>query len=100
MEVMRVEQRNPLLIDPNFFGKSLAFGAVPVSARVVRNLCISTMLTHIHMSAQRCGPAVYNGIRRFPLNRTECMIFRVLAKMSGKDVLYFNRHCSQDDLPG
>ncbi len=89
MEVMRIEQRNTLLIDLGFLGKSLTVGAVPVPAQVVRNLRISTMLTHIHMSAQSGGTAVHNGVRRFPLNRIQRMVFRIPAEMSGKDVLYF-----------
>ncbi len=100
MEVMRVEQRNTLLINPGFFGKSLAFVAVPVSARVVRNFIISTMITYIHMSTQSGGSTVHNGVRRFSLNRTQRMIFRVPAEMSGKDVLHFNMHCLKNDPPG
>ncbi len=32
MEIMRIEQRNALLVNPDLFGKSLTLGTVPVPA--------------------------------------------------------------------
>ncbi len=100
MEVMRVEQRNALLIDPNFFGKTLAFGAVPVSAGVIGDTLVPAVVTCVYMSAKRRCPTVHNVLSRLLLDGPHVVLRGIIFKVRGEDVLYFNGHCSQNNLPG
>lgn len=68
MKIRRVKQVFPLLVDPLFFCKSLAFGAVSVPAGVVRNPHISAVITGIYVRTQSSCPAIDDVLHSFSLN--------------------------------
>ncbi len=94
MEIGKIQQILPLLIDPFFFCKSLAFWTMSVPAGIVRNPCVTTGIAGIHMRTQGRSPAGNDVFRRFPLRRTQQMILSIGSQMSGKNILNFNTHCS------
>lgn len=94
MEIGNIQQILPLFIDPFLFRKGLAFGTVPVPAGIVRNPCVPTGITGIHMRTQGRSPAGNDVFRRFPLRRTHQMLLSISRQMSGKNILNLNTHCS------
>jgi hypothetical protein len=67
MEVTDIQQVMFLIIDPTFLCKCLAFGAMTVTAGIVRDINASTTFTGIGVGTEFSGAAFTDGIHGFVL---------------------------------
>jgi hypothetical protein len=67
MEVAGGEEFSLMGRQPTLARLNLALGAVPISARVVRDGLMSTAQARIPVATQCCGAAAPNGTKRFEL---------------------------------
>ena len=100
MKIRRVKQVFPLLVDPLFFCKSLAFGAVPVPAGVVRNPHMSAVVTGIYVRAQSSCPAIDDVPHSFSLIVIHPMALNISADVLRENILNLNAHCRTADQQG
>ena len=100
MKIRRVKQVFPLLVDPLFFCKRLAFGAVSVPAGVVRNPHISAVITGIYVRTQSSCPAIDDVLHSFSLIVIHPMTLGISADVLRENILNLNAHCCTVDQRG
>jgi hypothetical protein len=73
-------------LDPFLFSEELAFGAVTVSAGVVKDLYVVASVTLVFVSAKGGGPAVLNGTHNPPMLTGHLMRSSVLRAVLTEDI--------------
>lgn len=68
MEIRCVNDLSPAFIHPDFFQDTLAFGAVPVTAGIVVELCVPAVGALADVAAELTGLAVFYGTGSFSLD--------------------------------
>lgn len=102
MEILGVQKVLPLPTNPLLLGETLAFGAVPVPARIVGNLFIPALIAPVDMRTQRCSTTGQDGAHRLRLNRGESVPILELGAVLPEDILYLThraKRCQQDSAP-
>jgi hypothetical protein len=61
MKILDRQQVGPPLIEPRRLGEALALRAVSIPARIVADAAVAAFVTLLHMPAQRCGAAHFDG---------------------------------------
>ena len=90
MKISRIQQIRFPCINPLFLAQGLAFGAVTVTAGVVRRSVHAAGWAVVEMSAQPCGATVLDGIHGFVLDGGQPVGLTKFLPMQGENILHLN----------